>query len=363
MLPVADKPLLEHVVDCLADAGIEEIILVVGYQRERIQRHFNERDRWDVDITYAVQESPLGTGDALLTAEPYLGSDFLVVNGDRIVEQELVEQLIEQREETDEQCMAITAVDDPTQYGMVELDGEHVSRLVEKPAEHEVTSNLVNAGLYAFGPEIFAAIRQTEHRGELELTRTLADHLTQVPVRALRYDGLWLELEYPWDLLDANDGVLSYTGSRIDPAAQIHDDATVGDPVVVGADTRVAPGGRVLRGTVLGENVRVGANAVITNSVVFPDATVEPGCVLTDCIVGEGATIGTNTTISGGSTDIVVNESLYQDVEFGGLIGDNADVGADVTVEPGTFVGNHVSIDRGCTISNIIENETHVRQG
>ena len=365
MLPVAGKPLLDHVVDRLAAAGIEEVVLVVGYQRERIQTHFSEReqDGHGPNITYAVQENPLGTGDALLTAEPYLGSDFLVVNGDRIVEQALIERLIRRREETGDQCMVITSVDDPTRYGMVELDGEYVSSLVEKPATHEVTSNLVNAGIYAFGPDIFAAIRQTERRGELKLTQTLADYLRKLPVRALRYDGLWLELEHPWDLLDANDGILSTTGSQVTSTAQVHPDATITSPVAIGADTHIAPGGRVLRGTTLGANVRLGANTVITNSVVFSDVTIGPGCVLTDCIIGEGATIGAHTTIGGGGADVVLNESVYSAVEFGGLIGHNATIGADVTLDPGAIVGNHTTVELGCTVSGRVENDTHVRRG
>lgn len=363
MLPVAEKPLLAHVVDTLAKSGIDEVVLVVGHRRERIQSHFGEGAAWGVDISYVVQDPPLGTGDALLRAEAHVGEDFLVVNGDRIVERELIDELVRVRRESGEQCMAITTVDDPTQYGMVTVEGPYVSDIVEKPPRHAVTSNLVNAGVYAFGPEIFAAVRRTESRGELDLTKTIADHLDSHPVRAVRYDGLWLELKYPWDLLDANDGVLSHSGTHVARTAEVHDHATVGDPVSVGSDTRLAPGARVLRGSTLGDNVRVGANAVVVNSVVLSDATIGPGTVLEDCIVGESTSVGPNTTVQGGVADVVVDATLHTDVDFGGLLGDHVAIGGSVSVEPGTILGNRVSVEGGCLLSGVVDSDSDVRRG
>lgn len=360
MLPVANKPLLEHVVDSLVEAGIEDLVFVVGHKRERIQNYFKNGNQWGAEITYAVQKTPLGTGDALLQAAPHVDEEFILLNGDRIVESTLVEQLIERRRATGETCMAIAHADDPTQYGMVTIDDDHVSNLIEKPPAHAVTSTLVNAGAYACGLELFPVLQKAEYRGELDLPQTLADNLDEHPVRPVHYDGLWLELSRPWDLLTANEGMLTHTGSFHSRTARIRDEATVVDPVAIGENTSVQPGARILPGTVLGNNVTVGANAVIRNTVVLSDATIGPGTVLTDCIVGENATLGPNGTVEGGRANVVVDDTLYTDVTFGGLLGDNAHVGGATVVEPGTILGNHCAVESGSTISGTIPSKTRI---
>lgn len=173
MVPVANKPLLEHVVTSLRETGIDELVFVVGYRRERIQKYFENGAAWDVEISYVEQTTPRGTGDALLQAESLVSDDFLVLNGDRIVEPALLKDLADTRESTREATLAVTRVRDPTAYGMVSLQDNHVTEIIEKPAPHQVSSQLVNVGAYAFGPEIFSAIRQSDQHGELQLTGVL----------------------------------------------------------------------------------------------------------------------------------------------------------------------------------------------
>ncbi|MDY7082770.1 MAG: sugar phosphate nucleotidyltransferase, partial [Halobacteria archaeon] len=110
-------------------AGIEEIVLVVGYKRDRIQTHFGDGDDWDVEIEYAVQDKQLGTGHAILQAEEYMdeGEVFLVLNGDRIIETSLVEELVEESEKADDDVvMSVTRSDEPSEYGVVDMEGNRV---------------------------------------------------------------------------------------------------------------------------------------------------------------------------------------------------------------------------------------------
>ncbi|WP_411967238.1 sugar phosphate nucleotidyltransferase [Haloferax sp. YSSS75] len=363
MLPIGDKPLLEHIVGSIRSAGIDEIVLVVGHKRERIQNHFQNGDDWGVELEYVVQNNPRGTGDALLEAEHTVGGDCLVINGDRIVEPELLKELILCHQSTNEACMAITEVNDPTAYGAVTVDDETVVDIQEKPEPHEVTSNLVNAGVYAFGPEIFSAIRQTDHYGELRLTDTLREYIQDHTLNAVHYDGMWLELSRPWDLLSVNSGILAHSGSAVADSAIVHEDATLGGPVVVGDHSRIQPGARVFHDTVIGDNVTICANAVVTNSVILEDTVVKPGAVISDCIVGSGSEVGPLNSIEGGRTDVHVDDELYTDVKFGGLIGDNATLGGNVTVEPGTIVGNDVTVESGSTLDSRIPSGAHVFRG
>jgi Nucleoside-diphosphate-sugar pyrophosphorylase involved in lipopolysaccharide biosynthesis/translation initiation factor 2B, gamma/epsilon subunits (eIF-2Bgamma/eIF-2Bepsilon) len=312
MLPVGDQPLLGHIVEALATAGLDEIICVVGHNRERIQTYLENGTEWGVDIEYVTQGRPRGTGDALLQAEHAVSDSSLVINGDRLVEPSLIERLHTAYTESGAAQLAITEVANPNQYGVVTVDGDQLTDIIEKPAPHESNSRLVNAGVYALSPDIFAAIRQTETHGELKLTDTLEQYLAAHPVQTVRYDGLWVELSHPWDLLTASSEVLADQSPTTAASTSISNAATVGSPVAIGAHSRVQPGARLLRDVVVGDNVSIGANSVLSNSIVFEDAVIKPGTVLTDCIVGAGATIGPLTTAEGGTTDVRVDTTIHQ---------------------------------------------------
>jgi len=361
MLPIANRPLLEHVVDAVVKAGIEEIVLVVGYERERIQDHFGDGGDWGVRIQYAIQERQLGTGHAVLQAEPYVEGEFLALNGDRIVEPDVVRRLAEA--DRDDVLMAVTHSDEPSDYGVVEMDGERVTRIREKPPAHSVVSDFINAGIYAFDPGVFDEIRQTRSDGEQAVTDTLERYIGDDRVRAVPFRGQWLDVSHLWDLLSVNAGVLDRQGSTVGDDARVHDRATVSGTVAIGADTRVRPGATVLRGTSLGANVDVGANAVLSNVVVLPDATIEPGCVLRDCVVGENAHVGPNATVEGGRADLVVDDTFHEDVRFGGALGDNAVLGGAVTLEPGAIVGTGARVESGSVVADRVPSNAEVRRG
>ena len=117
MIPIANRPLLEHVVEAVADAGLEKLVLVVGYKRERIQSHFGDGDDWGVEITYAVQEKQLGTGHAVEQAEPHVDGEFVVLNGDRIIDSALVSRVAD--ESTPAPAVAVRRSETPSSYGVV----------------------------------------------------------------------------------------------------------------------------------------------------------------------------------------------------------------------------------------------------
>lgn len=367
MLPVGNKPLLESVIESIAAAGVDEIVLVVGYHRERIQTYFGDGRQWDIKITYAVQEKQLGTGHALLQAESYIGTDFIAMNGDRYIEPAVIENLIDDHRRTGAAGLATTRVETPSRFGVVELDGQTVTDILEKPVPGTTTSEQINAGVYVFGPEIFAAIRQTESYGELALTETLRNYTKTHPLRAIPYDGLWGDVSHPWDLLWLNGYVLdrqeSLRESTSTGSAHVASTAAVQENVMLGEDVTVGSGAVVLRGTSVGENATIGANAVVGDSVVFPDATIEPGAVVRNCIVGSNATIGPNSTIEGGVTDVTIGEVVHRDVTFGGLVGDNTRMGGNVTVMPGAIIGEGVTAESGTTVRERIEDDAIVRRG
>ncbi|NHN48713.1 NTP transferase domain-containing protein [Halostella sp. JP-L12] len=364
MVPIANQPLLEYVIDSVSDAGIDEIVLVVGYKRERIQTYFGDGHRWGVDIEYAVQEKQLGTGHAVLQAEDYVDDEFLVLNGDRIITADLVEQLVETRSETSETVMAVTRADDPTEYGVVTLDGDRVTGITEKPRAPAAPSDIVNAGVYAFDQSVFDAIREIEPNpaGELALTAAIERHLDDEPVRAARYRGLWVDVSYLWDVTAVTAQVLDELDDPIQNGV-VDEGARVADDVRIGSDTRVGANATIRRGTALGNNVTVGANAVLSNVVAFDDATIGDGAVLRDCIVAENATVGPNTTVPGGPADVVVDDTYCESVDLGAVVGDNASVGGGSVLVGGTIIGDGATVQDGVTVSGRVPTDAEVRRG
>lgn len=367
MLPIGNQPLLEHVLEAASEAGVEEFVFVVGYKRERIQNYFGDGDGWGVDIEYVVQETQLGTGHALLQAESAVDGDFLALNGDRIVEPSAISAVIDARQESHDPVIAVTRHGRPESYGVVELDGRTVRSIREKPPIHAVTTDYINAGVYGLGETTFEDLRAAETEGELAITTVLDDAYSSL--RAIPFDGRWLDVSHHWDILSVNSRVLDRRGSTGgDPANRsspvtTDERATVNRQTAIGADVRIRSGSAVLPGTALGDNVEIGANAVVGNSLVFSDATIGDGAVVRDCVVGENATIGPNTTVEGGEADAVVGNEVHKGVRFGGVVGDNAAVGGGVTLAPGTVLGNHATIESGCHASGRIENGAIVRRG
>lgn len=363
MIPVANRPILEHVVEALETAGIDEVVLVVGSNRERVQSHFQDGQEWELDISYVVQEQQLGTGHALLQAEAQIGESFIALNGDRIIDAELIERVWERHEETGEPVMSVTRVEEPSRYGVVELDGQEVVGIEERPLPELAKSEFINAGVYAFLASIFSAIRQTESRGEQALTDTLVDLVQEERLRAVQYRGMWLDVSEPWDLLEVNNSLIAYRDTSEAGAATIDESAVIAEAAIVGDGVSVHPQAAVLRSVTLGDNVQVGPGVVLENSVVLSDVTIKAGAVVNDCIVGANTTIGPNTTIEGGQTDVVLNDTVYHDVIFGGFIGDNVEIGGNATIQPGSIIGNNAIIDSASLVSGKIDDGSHVQRG
>lgn len=361
MLPIGNQPLLEYVLEAAREAGIEEFVFVVGYRRERIQNHFGDGDEWGVDIEYAIQETQLGTGHALLQAERHLNGSFIALNGDRVVEPSAISAVMDERRETGRPTMAVTRHRNPANYGVVELDGRTVRSVEEKPPAHTVRTDYINAGVYGLGESVFDDLRAAEPDRELAITTILSEY--RDALRSIPFDGLWLDVSYCWDILSVNSRMLDRVAPSNAETATVHERSTVVDGTVLGADARVRPGATVLPGTALGDNVEVGSNAVVSNAVVLPDATIGDGSVVRDCVVGENATIGPNTTIEGGATDVVVDDTVHSDVRLGAVVGDNAAIEGGVTISPGTVLGNHARVKSGCVVSGQIENGAVVRRG
>jgi glucose-1-phosphate thymidylyltransferase len=355
MLPAGNRPILEYVFDALVEAGLDRIVVVVGYKRDRVQNHFGPAYR-GVELTYVTQEKQLGSGHALLQARAEVSGPVLVVNGDRLIDGETVRSVIDHYE-TDPETPALSVLErqDASHYGAVDLrDGDLVS-IVEKPDTDEY--RLINGGIYAFSESIFDEIEATPRAdGELALTDTIARLIDHDRVRAVKTEGMWVDATYPWDLLAVAREVLARgrvteqgdgEGVWVADSAHVHEDATLQAPVVVGPDCEVAAGTVLGPNTALGDNVTVGPNATVQNSVLDVDTRVDAGATLVDTVTGQDVTLGVETVVPGGPADVQVNTHVFEDQALGAVFADRVRTRGNVSVSPGTLVGPGATLHAG----------------
>ena len=368
MLPAGNRPILEHVLDALVDAGMGKLVLVVGYRRERVQEYFGPSYR-DIPITYVRQEKQLGSGHALLQARETIDDQVVVVNGDRLIEPKSVDAVTDAfNDEKADAAMAVIERHDASNYGAVSLHDRDIAEIVEKPESDEF--RLINAGIYAFGPTIFGEIESTDlDAGELALTDTITKLVESGRVRGVHIDGLWVDATYPWDLLEVATEVLERgrvsepkqdDGVWVDPNAEVHEDATLRPPVVVGPDSEVGPGAVVGPTVALGRNSTVGANVTIERAVLDSDGRVGHGSTLIDTVFGQDVHVGAGVTVPGGPGDVRVENRIFQDQRLGAVFADRVRVGGAVTVDPGTLVGSDAIIETGVAVGGHVANDAEV---
>ncbi|WP_435160666.1 sugar phosphate nucleotidyltransferase [Halorubrum sp. SY-15] len=372
MVPVANRPLLEHVLEAVVAAGIDHVVFVVGYRQERIRNHFGDGDAWGIDVEYVEQSTQLGTGHAVLQAEPAVNGPFVVVNGDRIVDPSIVTTVCDRAASGETPTVAVTRVDNPQAYGVVSLEGDRVVAIDEKP-DVPVETGRINAGVYGFSPAIFEAIRETTTAGELTITATLNDVASAAGVYAVSYDGRWLDVSNLWDLLAVNAALIgadeaageSTVGEAVasETTGANADSVSVADDAVLADTVRVGPNVTLGGATAIGRNATVEAGAVVENAVVFPDAVIGAGAVVRGAIVAGNARIGPNATVAGEPATVVVGDAVHHDVALSGVVGDNATIGAGATLTDGAVVGDDVAAEAGVVVDGRVAPGAVVRRG
>ncbi|MBX0304779.1 bifunctional sugar-1-phosphate nucleotidylyltransferase/acetyltransferase [Haloarcula salinisoli] len=367
MLPAGNRPILEHVFDALVEAGVEELVAVVGYKRDRVQDHFGPTYR-DVPVTYVTQRKQLGSGHALLQASEAVDESVLVLNGDRLIDAGTVSAVADSFAETGDPSLAVVERQDTSRYGAVEMHGDEIADLVEKPRTDDY--RLINAGVYAFSADIFTAIEETSRQeGELALTDTLERIIERDRVRGVEVDGMWVDATYPWDLLTVAREVLSRgrvveaarsDGVWIADSARVHHEAVLQAPVVVGQDCEVGPDAVIGPNTALGSNVTVGSNAVVQDSVIDADTRIDPGSTLMDTVTGQDVHLGASTVVPAGPADVQVGTNIFEEQRLGAVIADRARARGNVSFTPGSLVGPKAHLDVGVTVRGNVEEGAEV---
>ena len=389
LIPVGGKPILEHVLLALKEAGIREICLIVGYKAEMIKNQFSDGSNLGLKIEYAAQPKPMGTANAIKMAEPHVGENFLVVYGDLLFTPEAVMNVLRMHKQSQPLVtMAVVPVANPEHYGVVKLEDNWVVDLVEKPKREEAPSNLINAGIYVFSDEIFEKIEKTEPsiRGELEITDSLKLLMSEGrKVLAEKIPrGEWIDTGYPWNLLEANEWILKRTESSIkgdieagailigkvviEEGARVRAGAYIEGPAYIGKNADVGPNCYVRPYTSIGNDTRIGNACEIKNSIIMSGTHIGHLSYVGDSIIGENCNFGAGTTIANLRFDRKTIKMKIKEEKvdsgrrkFGVVFGDNVSTGIGARFMPGVKVGNNCWIDAGAVVREDVPPKTFVR--
>lgn len=316
VVPILNHPFLEHLLHYLKQHGISDIILALGYLPDPIQNYLSDGSGLGVHLTYLVEDHPLGTVGAVKNAAPLLDEPFVVFNGDIITEIDLSDMIEKHRQVRPKVSIALTPVDDPTLYGVVETDAVGmVQHFVEKPDWGSVTTNMINAGIYIIEPEVLEYVPPNAH---CMFENFLFPHLLEMnqPVLSYPSPAYWIDIGTPekylkvhHDLLGKAENIYSQDHSPnikgpviIAEDCLIDEEARINGPAVIGPRCRIATG-TLIEGAVLWHDTQVAAKSVLQNCVVGAHCHIEDNChIPQDCILGDEVTIASGTRLTPGTS-------------------------------------------------------------
>jgi len=389
MIKIAGKPILERCLNELKACGIKDIVLVVNYMANAIEGYFGDGGKLGIKIEYARQETVLGTGNALITAQSLVQEDFALVYGDLLFSANVMKKVLEKHQnERPSATMAVVPVMQPENYGIVELDDrDHVKRIIEKPNREEAPSNLANTGIYVLSKDIIAKVKETpaSARGEWEIPDAIALMLNEgkgvLAVKVLEED--WMDIGRPWDLLEANRWILTRKNHRITGSveegahligpvtvaetARVRSGAYVEGPVYIGAESDVGPNCHLRPHTSIGRKVRIGNACEIKNSIIMDNTHIGHLSYIGDSVIGENCNLAAGTLVANyrfdaGTVKMIVKDRVLDSgrKKLGAILGDDVKTGLNSLLMPGVKVGVECWVGPGVIVSRDLPAKTMV---
>ena len=389
MVPVAGTPLLEHIVNGLKLAGIEEILFIVGYKKEVIQHYFgNGVDKFGVKIHYKVQDKYLGTAHATGFAQKFIkDSPFLLMYGDLLVDKGIFKEVIEKFKKCNvEGLISLMEVSNPQNYGIIKLnDDQLVEKIVEKPKPELNIGNLANAGIYIFDSQIFKAIEKTSKsvRDEYEFTDSMEILINELKGRIVGHilkEKYWSDVGLPWQLLDANKHFIKNIDSKI--LGTIEKNVQIEGKVYIGKDSVIKSGSYIQGPCYIGENNLIGPNAFIRpntvikdnchvgmseikNSIILSETAIPHFNYVGDSIICENVNLGAGTKVANLRLDDKnINVTIKGERvnsgrrKLGTIIGPNVKTGINVSIMCGKKIGENSKIGAHTIILQDVEPNT-----
>jgi len=349
MLPMANRPMMEHVVALLRQHGLEDIVVTVAFMPNAIRSYFGDGSEFGVRMVYATEEKPLGTAGSVRNAREQLDERFVVISGDVLTDIDLGAVVDHHCSKGALATIALKAVENPLEFGIVitREDGS-IERFLEKPTWGQVFSDTINTGIYVLEPEIFDFIAEDR---PVDFSEEVFPAVLEAgkPIYGYVAGGYWEDvgtidayLTAHQDILDERvavqvSGFPLRRGVWLGKGAEVHPSAHVRGPAVIGDNCHIAAGSVVGEYCVLGANVRIGDNGSLERAVVHDNAFLGPGVRLEGCVLGRSC-------------------DLRQGVrcEEGVVLGDETFVGAHAVIKSGVKIYPFKTVETGATINTSI---------
>jgi mannose-1-phosphate guanylyltransferase len=311
LIPVLNQPLIARIIANLRRHGVDHVVLAAAASERRIEASLGDGAQLGVRLSYCYETEPLGSGLAVKQAALGFDGPFFVCNGDIITDLDLTAMADLHRERGATLSIALSSVEDPSGYGVVELaEADRITRFVEKPAPGDAPSSWANAGTWIFEPEVLKHIPDEKMDGSLErlvFPSLIADGFI---VQGFTSDAYWMDvgtseryLSLHYDILSGRLGGWLPEGAEesasLGQGCEVWPDASLSANVVLGRNCRVGGHARITGPAVLGDDCAVRDHATIERSVLWSDVKVGSGAVVRDSIVGAGCWIGDEAVVSG----------------------------------------------------------------
>ena len=386
MLHVAGRPLLQHTIEALASAGVEEVVILTGWKGENIRKYFGRGARFGIRIKYITQDRRNGTGGAVYLAKRQMKGHFIALNGDVVVGRKTIADMVERAEKGLSTVSAVRS-EHPERYGVLRLADKRkkeaiISEIMEKP--ENPPSELINAGIYVFPPSIFEAISKTalSERGEIEVTDSI-----QLLING--YEGKkedfhmyeikegWMDIGYPWDLLEANkmvidrlshelgdefwknEGIIEDNVSvrgrlRVGKGSTVKSGTYIEGDVVIGENCDIGPNSYIRGTTSLGDNCKIGGASEVKNVIVMNGSKIPHHNYVGDSVIGEKCNLGSGTKVANLRLDdshisVIINGKRIDTGrrKLGVIMGDGVKTGVNSIIDVGTVIGSESFIGPG----------------
>ena len=319
MVPVLNKPFIQHTINYLKSHDINEIILAMGYKPDSIKNYFGESGNTDTTLKYSIEQFPLGTAGAVKNAENLIDNDdaFFVFNGDIFTNLDLTDMLHFHKKNSAKVTIALTPIDDPSQFGVVEInEKKQVTQFVEKPKKQNATTNLINAGTYILEPEILKYIPKDNHFmfEHNVFPQLIAD---DQPVYGYYSSAYWIDMGNPEKYMQLNQDLLMGKCDLIkfqpedvciDQQSSIHPQAVLEGPILIDKGCIIEANVKLqgpliigsnciirdsafIKSSILWQNIQIGEKAIIKDSIITSENHIENNECIENSVVGNNATV------------------------------------------------------------------------
>ncbi len=349
MLPVVNRPMMEHILNLLVKCGFREMVVTLQFLPTLITNYFGDGSEWGVSLEYTTEFVPLGTAGSVKNSASLLDGTFLVISGDALTDIDLNEVVDFHRERKALATITLIRVENPLEFGIVVTDPEgRIERFLEKPNWGQVFSDTINTGIYVLEPEVLDFIPEGQ---PFDFSKDLFPLLLKegYPLYGYVADGYWCDIGNFEQYIAAHRDILDGKVRIEPPGFRMAENIWVGEgvdidpevelrgPAVLGDHCKVEGGSKVREYTILGSNVVVKRDSFIHRAIIYDNTYIGNGCHLRGCVVGKNCDLKANVRLEEG---VVIGDEC--------LIGESVLVNHDVKIYP------FKTVETGATVNTSI---------